>query len=123
MKSYPHVCVIQGDSGSILPELLSSVEDTSIFWLDAHYSGAGTAKGPLETPLSAEIRAILGHAGQHIVLIDDARCFGGQNDYPPLSEIAQLVHESGARYSIRVADDIVRIVPTDISKATPYERL
>jgi 16S rRNA A1518/A1519 N6-dimethyltransferase RsmA/KsgA/DIM1 with predicted DNA glycosylase/AP lyase activity len=43
-QSESHIKIIQGDSGTVLPELLNKLTDPDIFWLDAHYSGGKTAK-------------------------------------------------------------------------------
>ena len=40
-----HISLLQGDSGKVLPETLKRISEPCLFWLDAHYSGANTAKG------------------------------------------------------------------------------
>ena len=51
-----------------------------MFWLDAHWCGEGQHDAALlgdECPLREELDAINNHpfAGQHLILIDDARLF------------------------------------------------
>ena len=41
----------QGDSGTILEELIRPIQEPITFWLDAHYSTSKTARGPTNTPL------------------------------------------------------------------------
>ena len=109
-RNYPHVHILQGDSSTVLPTLTKQLTKPAIFWLDGHYS-MGTAKGELECPVLAELRAIFDSPiKQHVILIDDARDFTGNNDYPTVPEIEQFVIDQGATYTFAVADDVIRIV-------------
>src|SRR3954451_5609011 len=84
--------IIQGDSGKLLGEHLAGINEPCLFWLDGHYSGGITAKGSLETPIKNELTAILSHPTDgHVILIDDARCFTGEHDYPTIDELKSLV--------------------------------
>lgn len=88
----PKIHVWHGDSGNVMPEVLKVISQPALFWLDGHYSGEGTARGVKDTPICRELHHISGHPllGEHLVIIDDARCFNGQNDYPDLNELQQL---------------------------------
>jgi len=69
-----------GDSSICLPEILNKVDQTVTFWLDAHYSGIFTARGPIDVPLMMELDAISKHhIKNHTILIDDVRLFGKKN--------------------------------------------
>jgi hypothetical protein len=106
--SDPRIEVLHGDSGELLPKIVSELREPALFWLDAHYSGSGTARGALDTPIVRELRAVLAHpVRDHVVLIDDAREFVGGNGYPTMRELARLV--GGFGYFIRVRDDLVLI--------------
>ena len=95
------------------PELLHDIHEPALFWLDGHYSGGFTARGDKETPVEAELRAILAHPVKgHVILIDDARCFTGVNDYPPISAMQRWVQEANAGYTCEVDTDIIRILPS-----------
>lgn len=78
-----------GDSASVLPDVLARVEQPAVFWLDGHYSGSGTAKGTLDTPIRLELGEIGRHPGyvSHLIIVDDARMFDGINGYPTLDEL------------------------------------
>ena len=39
-----------GDSAQMLPKVLNSVKEPTLFWLDGHYSGGITARGVKDTP-------------------------------------------------------------------------
>ena len=86
-----HISIIHGDSVDILPEILLKIDEPCLFWLDGHYSGGFTAKGKKDTPILQEVMSILNHhIDRHIILIDDARCFNGQNDYPIIQELRDM---------------------------------
>jgi len=106
-----NVKLLNGDSGVMIPEVLKDLYKPAVFWLDGHYSGGVTASGEIGTPIRAELKAILGHsAAQHIILIDDARCFTGKDGYPHLDEVLAMIRETG-QYNTEVTADIIRIVP------------
>lgn len=106
------VRLVHGDSGEQLPRILAELSEPALFWLDAHYSGDGTARGPLDTPISAELTAIFKHrAGGHVMLIDDAKDFGRLPDYPPIDELRRMVEKLKPDYACEVRDDIIRIHP------------
>lgn len=106
-----NVDIIQGDSGKVFPAILPQIEEPCLFWLDGHYSAGITAKGQLETPIIEELQAIFNHPEKtnHVILIDDARCFTGQNDYPELSHLKELVAKNLPNHIWEVRDDIIRI--------------
>ena len=105
-----HIRIIQGDSGKLLGELLATINEPCLFWLDGHYSGGITAKGALETPIKNELAAILSHrVDGHVILIDDARCFTGENDYPTLEELKNFVAKHNPHHKFSVEHDVIRI--------------
>ncbi len=107
-----HVTILHGDSAQALPALLGELNDPTLFWLDGHYSGPGTAKGQRETPILDEIHAILAHPiPNHVILVDDARVFGTWPDYPTLAEFRRLVATQAPALQFTVEDDIIRIHP------------
>lgn len=104
-----HISIIKGDSGKMLSVVMRNVIDPAIFWLDGHYSGEHTAKGEKECPIFEELNAIFDHRKlNHILLIDDARCFTGEGDYPEVDELAEFVKKKNKRYQINVKHDIIR---------------
>ncbi len=105
------VCIFHGDSGNLLRQLVPSLEETSLFWLDAHYSGGVTGKGPTDTPILSELEAIgQDRVRRHIILIDDTACFG-HGDYPTLEATIQAIRNIDYNYRIDVRDGILRAVP------------
>jgi hypothetical protein len=110
-RSCAHVTIVQGDSADVLPGILDRVEEPCLFWLDGHYSGGITGKGNRETPIDSELRHIRRHGRRDVILIDDARCFVGANDYPTIEELRAHVEALWPGYRFEVADDIIRIAP------------
>jgi hypothetical protein len=105
------VRVLEGDSADLLPGLLAGLREPALFWLDGHYSGGLTGRGPTDTPLMRELEAIrqCGIHG-HVILIDDARCLG-TGDYPATIEVKRALLRIDPLYRVEVAEDIVRCEP------------
>lgn len=109
-SKHSHVRILQGDSGKVLPEIMARINNPCLFWLDAHYSGGVTAKSDLETPIVRELSVLLEHPClDHVILIDDAREFTGQNNYPLLEEVRNLIAAKRPDWIMQVKDDIIRI--------------
>ena len=109
-SSVSHVTILQGDSGELLPKVLTTIEEPCLFWLDAHYSGGITGKADSETPIIKEVKAILDHSClDHIILIDDAREFTGNKDYPTLEELRQTIQSRQKNWRMSVKSDVIRI--------------
>ncbi len=103
------VVLWRGDSGKVLADVLTHVDTKALFWLDGHYSAGITAKGDKECPILEEIDAIFdGVDLGHVLLIDDARCFTGEHDYPELQELKSYVQNKNPAYVMEVMDDVVR---------------
>lgn len=111
-RAYPHIQMLQGDSGQVLPQVLSRISSNCLFWLDGHYSGGITAKGNFDTPIAKELKTIFDHkVKDHVILIDDARDFNGTHDYPTLDELRKLVESNRPDYAFSVSSDVIRIHP------------
>jgi hypothetical protein len=109
-SKYNHISVLEGDSSEMLPEILDSVEERCLFWLDGHYSAGITARGERETPILEELKHILAHSIEdHVILIDDARLFKGQGDYPTLEELREVISGRYPEHVLEDQDDIIRI--------------
>jgi FkbM family methyltransferase len=110
----PNVVCHHGDSGRLLPAVLDEIDQPAVLWLDGHYSMLDTAKGDLETPIVAELETVFARRDKrHVILIDDARCFGSFPDYPALAEVEEMVKRNLPGYSFSVLHDIIRILPLD----------
>ena len=90
LSQLKNVCVVQGCSEDVFPELLPQLSGSIAFWLDGHFSGGVTGKGKFETPIQLELDEIqknIARLSQTTVFVDDFRCFGSARDsrggYPP----------------------------------------
>ena len=103
--------LLRGDSAVLMPQVLQELSEPTLFWLDAHWSGAGTATSDVETPILAELNAILdGAPAGSVVLIDDHREFvRGATDYPSAESIEKSALSAG--YTFAVQDDIMHLYP------------
>jgi hypothetical protein len=105
-----HIHLHQGDSATVLPRLLETLKAPALFWLDGHYSEGITARGGKDTPIMEELGAIYRHdSSAHVILIDDARHFTGEGDYPSLDTLREVVGKWSPGSVIEVADDIIRL--------------
>ena len=102
-----HIQLLHGDSAELLPEVLGKLDEAAVFWLDAH--GYQPPMGMESNPILIEVDRVLRHpVSGHVVLVDDARCFGWERYYPSLDELWELAREHGADFE--VADDCIRIL-------------
>ncbi|MBT4485768.1 MAG: hypothetical protein HOC71_19030 [Candidatus Latescibacteria bacterium] len=109
-SKYDRITILQGDSGEVLREILAEITTPCLFWLDSHYSGGLTSKGEFDTPVMQELTHIFNHdVRDYVVLIDDARCFTGENDYPELNDLREFVLAKKPGWSFEVEYDIIRI--------------
>ncbi|CAN5670162.1 hypothetical protein BH23ACI1_BH23ACI1_16840 [soil metagenome] len=108
----PHIELLHGDSGLLLPGVLASLHEPALFWLDGHYTGKNTARGEHGSPILREVTALLEHpVPGHVVLIDDAREFIGIDGYPVFEDLRRLILERHPGAVVMVADDIIRWTP------------
>ncbi len=109
-KRFKHIEILHGDSGEVLCKILGNISEPCLFWLDAHYSGGLTAKNEVETPIMQEIKTILSHhIRNHCILIDDARKFVGQSNYPTIERLKEFILSKRPDSLFDVQDDIIRI--------------
>ena len=103
--------ILEGDSAQVLPELLKSIAEPALFWLDAGYWGwENLGRDPQR--LSIEVESILANAVKgHVILMDDARCLNGENGALTLAEFESRVSARFPGLAFEVQHDIVRITP------------
>ena len=113
-RKYPHIQVVEGDSGEKLASLLPTLKSKTLFWLDGHYSAGVTAQGELDCPIYAELQSIFDKCPvPFVVLIDDARCFGTEKDYPTIRELKDFIAKKTTSAEVAVTNDIISIVVLD----------
>ena len=111
-KGEKHIELICGDSGLELMNLMSKIDQPTLFWLDGHYSAGVTAKGEKDTPIYEELNHILNSTDKgHVIIIDDARCFGADPNYPSIKELCDFIKSKRANLDIVIQDDCIRVIP------------
>ena len=107
----PRVRILEGDSAKVLPELLKTISQPALFWLDAGYWGwADLARDPER--LSVEVEAALSHPVKgHVVLMDDARMLDGRNGAPTFEQLRGRIETRFPGRGVELRHDIVRITP------------
>lgn len=105
--SLGHVEILNGLSEEILPSLVPTLRGDVNFWLDGHYSGPGTHKGPLDTPVEYEMACIaenLHRMTRAVVMIDDIRMFNGDvhlyGRYPTLDKVVDWARSNRLHWHI-----------------------
>jgi hypothetical protein len=107
---FPHLHILEGDSEKALPALLPRLSERCLFWLDAHYCGPAAGRAAEETPIVKELEAIFAHpVREHVILVDDARCFGTRPGYPTVDGLREFVARHRPDWTFEVRDDMVRI--------------
>lgn len=108
-KKYPHIEILQGDSADIFPCIMKDKKVQSIFWLDGHYSGGITGKGEKDTPIMEELNEIFKNYKNDVILIDDARLFNVDPNYPTIEMVIKLCQSFVKDINVQVINDIIRI--------------
>lgn len=106
LSRFPHVECFYDDSVRWLSGFCREPIPPTLFWLDSHWCGPGSARGEQECPLLGELAAIggleakakAGSRQSHVVVIDDARLFTAPPppphdaaEWPTLDDIKAVV--------------------------------
>ena len=99
-SSFDNVELINGTSEDIFPGLLPNLSGDVCFWLDGHFSGGSTYKGPNDTPITIELEFIKKNLlafKKLVVMIDDIRLFTGKihsyGAYPTLDYLVDWARD------------------------------
>jgi len=103
----PKIKPIHGTSEEIFPSLLPTLKGPINFWLDGHFSGGFTHKGPTDCPVRDELSSIeknISHFEKTVILIDDVRCFNPSikeySDYPDLNFLVDWARNNNMHWTI-----------------------
>jgi hypothetical protein len=107
-----------GDSRAVLKEIVPTLTEPAIFWLDGHWSGAETYGEDDQCPLIDEILTINLSPVSHIVLIDDARLFTSPpplphpiDQWPTIKEVIDTLCSGGKDYYVVIIEDVIIAAP------------
>jgi hypothetical protein len=108
----PHISILHGDSAKELGAVLAELQQPALFWLDGHYSSGPTAKGEKDTPVLDELAQIFAtDESRHVIVIDDARCFGTCAAYPRMDELVAFVREKRPDAEVIIESDCFIVAP------------
>jgi len=109
---------LYGHSKDKLTEIIAKVEGSSIFWLDAHWSGGETYGELDECPIIKEIEIINCSKYDNFILIDDARLFLSPPPHPCKTEhwpnvvaLLNVLQQTEKSRYIVVFEDVIIAVP------------
>jgi hypothetical protein len=117
LADLPDVTVRQGDSRTVLPELVDPAVPT-LYFLDGHWSGGETAGAASECPVLDELRAIGGGHPDDAILVDDARLFTASPppphdpaEWPTIVEVFDTLRAARPEHHVTVLRDLIIAVP------------
>ena len=117
LADLPDVTVRQGDSRTVLPELVEPGTPT-LYFLDGHWSGGETAGEAGECPVLDELRPIAPGNADDAILIDDARLFTASPPpphdpaaWPTIVQIFAALQAARPDDHVTVLRDLVIAVP------------
>lgn len=93
LSRHQNVSVLEGDAVALLPSVFAdSACDKTVVFLDGHFSGGPTARGPSVEPAIEELEILSKHASAICgIVVDDFRLFGREPGFPGKSALVIAV--------------------------------
>jgi len=111
---------IFGDSREVLKNILPTIREPAVFWLDAHWCGLDSYGSNDQCPIVEEVDLILSTGIDHCIFIDDARLFLSPpplpnriEEWPTVDEILSHITRRNESYYIVVFEDVIIAVPEE----------
>src|SRR3990167_2621995 len=103
-----------GDSPKVLNQILPTISQDIVFWLDAHYCGVGAGRDSSDSPILQELAEIKRcYSGKCVIMIDDLRGFYSEN-WPPLSEVIHCLIDINSNFKIiTFGDSLLAFLPSE----------
>ena len=112
LRGFPQITIHLGDSAEQIGLVLGRLTRPALFWLDGHYSGAGTARAVEDTPIMTEVARIFDDTRfHHVVAIDDAHEFVGENDYPTMDEFRDHLATVAPDHEFHLENNVIALAP------------
>ncbi len=122
-QNRPNIHLYQGDSKTVLNKILPNLKSKKVLvYLDAHWSGSGTAGGDETTPILGELRTIQNsNIKNMVIVIDDIRYFQPKsivkrfkeksNDqtslgFPSMNKLKKVISEINPNYKTVLYGDM-----------------
>ena len=116
--SIPNIQFLYGNSPDRLAELVPTLKEPAVFWLDAHWCGPETSGQSAECPVIAELDVLNASELEHILLIDDARLFLAPpppphvaSHWPSIDEVCRHLSAHPSNRYVCVFQDVIVAVP------------
>lgn len=105
-RPYRNIHIWEGNSGTMLWEVIKNINKQITFWLDGHNSTLDPNRTEKNTPLMEELEQIRWHhIKTHTILIDDMHCCATMLfDFLTKEEIKQKIREINPNYTITFVD-------------------
>lgn len=118
-KNVENLHFIWGDSRTQLSQLIEQLEGSTLFWLDAHWSGGLTYGETDQCPLIEEIEILNRSPYPQFILIDDARLFTSPpqiphkiEQWPEITEVIEVLKVGDQERYIVLIEDVIIAVPS-----------
>ncbi len=116
-----------GNSEVVLSQLVPTIKDPAIFWLDAHWCGPGTFGDESECPLLTEIEILNKRIESTVILVDDARLFLAPpprphkpDQWPSVSQVVEKLNQRSDK-EIYIWRDVIFAIPKNL--ITPFQNI
>jgi hypothetical protein len=126
VETYGHVQNIEfrlGDSVTELSKLIPTLKESSIFWLDSHWSGGETYGQDDECPLIEELKIFRSASSKHVLMIDDARLFNSppplphrKEQWPTLMQVVETLKTIYQNPYVVLFEDVFICVPAELKE-------
>jgi len=107
---------LYGDTRKKLAEIVPGLKGSTIFWLDAHWSGGETYGMEDQCPLLDELGILNRSKTDHFIFIDDARLFLSPpqpphliESWPDISSVIWVLNSQEGRYIVIIEDTIIAV--------------
>jgi hypothetical protein len=121
-----NLTLAHGESADFLRELVPTLQEDALFWLDAHWMGGGSHGAQSQCPLLAELAEVNRSPHAHYLLIDDARLFlappplpNQAAQWPALAEVFAAL-AAKERYTVVIEDVIVSVPAAARAQVLPW---
>lgn len=111
-----NIIIYNNNSENIIKDYCNNAKESTVFWLDAHYSAGVTSGKDVPSPLLTELKSIMNSELEHFIIVDDVRfiCINMSDSihrYPSIIEITDAVKECGSKYEISIFNDCLFLIP------------
>ena len=108
-KNYSQVEILEGDSSTLVPQVVAQLDSPALFWLDAGYYGVDLAPGDLSRRLTDRRALRSSPVRDHVVLRDDARMFVGTEKKFTAGQLVSWIEQEYPNRKVEIVRDIFRV--------------